>query len=149
MKTLIMAISIGIAGMVAYFVNSALPKLEPSDEPAFADATGPTQATGPSIDWSQGGAALFKANCARCHNPKLEKGLTGPALYRVQERIPGGDWIYRWIANSSQLIKEGDPYAVKIYAENNKAQMDPFPNLTKEEIDLIMGFIATYEPGMR
>jgi cytochrome c oxidase subunit 2 len=100
--------------------------------------------------WAQAdpvkGQQIFMSNCARCHNPKLEKDMTGPGLYKVQERIPGGDWIYRWIRNNNELRASGDKYANEVYAKYNKAQMDPFPNLTNEDIDHIMAWVAKYEP---
>jgi len=93
------------------------------------------------------GTELFKANCARCHNAKLEKASTGPALLGASSRIPGGDWKYRWIQNSAKLIGEGDAYAVKIWNENNKASMDPFPQLTNADIDDIFAYIDAYQPA--
>lgn len=64
----------------------------------------------------------------------------------VSSRIPGGDWIYRWVKNSAKMIEEGDPYAVKIWKENNKATMDPFPSLSEQQVDTIMDFIDSYVP---
>jgi mono/diheme cytochrome c family protein len=93
------------------------------------------------------GKIAFEGNCARCHNTRLEKEGTGPPLYGVSDRIPNGDWIYRWVANSQKLIQEGDPYAVKIWTERGKANMDPFPNLSKEVIDDIMAWIDGYSLG--
>lgn len=90
------------------------------------------------------GKEAFNTNCARCHNAALEKKGTGPALMGVSARIPGGDWKYRWVANSAKLIQEGDAYAVKIWNENNKAAMDPFPSLPKETIDDIFAWIDEY-----
>ena len=90
------------------------------------------------------GLTLFQQNCARCHNNRLEKMSTGPALLGVSNRIPGGDWIYDWVQNSTKLIQSGDPYALKIWTTNNKVTMDPFPNLTRDDIDLIMGYIDGY-----
>lgn len=104
-------------------------------------------AAAPGAGDAVNGKALFTANCARCHNAKLEKPLTGPGLYKVQERIPSGDWIYSWIANSTALIKSGDAYANKVYNENNKATMDPFPALSKQNIDDIMAYVASYQPA--
>jgi cytochrome c oxidase subunit 2 len=91
------------------------------------------------------GKVAFEANCARCHNTQLDKKGTGPALMGVSNRIPGGDWRYRWIANSAKLIQEGDAYAVKIWTENAKGAMDPFPALSKESIDDIFAWIDDYK----
>ncbi len=87
------------------------------------------------------GLTLFQENCARCHNSSLEKVGIGPALLGIGNRIPAGDWIYDWVQNSTKLIQSGDPYAVKIWTANNKVTMDPFPNLTHDDIDLIMGYV--------
>jgi cytochrome c oxidase subunit 2 len=92
------------------------------------------------------GQMLFGANCSRCHNPKLEKPSTGPALLGVSSRIPGGDWKYRWVKNSNKLIGEGEPYAVKVWTANNKASMDPMPHLTDADIDDLFAFIDAYQP---
>lgn len=147
MKTFIVIIWIGLAATIAYVVNHAYPMFSPETEDASVssgDATGSAPAS--AIDWSKGGAAVFNANCSRCHNKKLEKELTGPALYKVQERIPGGDWIYKWVHNSTALIQSGDTYANQVFAKNKKVQMDAFPNLTDAEIDQVMEFIAGYQP---
>ncbi|MBK9453259.1 MAG: cytochrome c [Bacteroidetes bacterium] len=90
------------------------------------------------------GIIAFEANCARCHNSQLEKKGTGPALYGMSQRIPGGDWLYRWIRNPSKMITDGDPYAVKIWNENGKAAMDHFPNLADSTIDAIVAWIDGY-----
>jgi cytochrome c oxidase subunit II len=93
------------------------------------------------------GQILFKANCASCHNTQLEKKLTGPGLYKVSERIPGGDWIYNWVHNSGKMIAEGDVYANKIYGEY-KSAMTAFPNIKNEEIDDILAWIEAYKPAI-
>jgi mono/diheme cytochrome c family protein len=51
-------------------------------------------------------------------------------------------WL--WIKNSSELIKSGDPQAVKVYEENNKAVMSAFPQLSNADIDNIIAY--TSEP---
>jgi cytochrome c oxidase subunit II len=93
------------------------------------------------------GKVAFAGNCARCHSAALEKKGTGPALMGVSSRIPGGDWRYEWVRNSAKLIQSGDAYAVKIYNENAKAAMDPFPALPKETIDDIFAWIDSYTVG--
>lgn len=93
------------------------------------------------------GEALFKANCARCHSAKLEKISTGPALMGVSARIPGGDWKYEWVKNSSKVIQSGDAYAIQVWTANNKASMDPMPHLTNPDIDDIFAWIDAYVPA--
>ena len=52
------------------------------------------------------GEALFKSNCGACH--KLYKPMTGPALFNVVEKYDGDyEWLYKWIKNSTALIKYG------------------------------------------
>src|SRR6476646_290611 len=87
------------------------------------------------------GKALFNANCAACH--KLDSKATGPALRNVSERHDMA-WIYKWVHNSSEVIKSGDAAAVKLFNENNKAVMTPFPQLATTDIDNIIAY--TSEP---
>lgn len=93
------------------------------------------------------GQKLFKSNCARCHNAKLENDMTGPALMGVSARIPSGDWRYEWVRNSGKLVGAGDPYAVKIFAQWNKSQMSAMPHLTNADIDDIFAWIDGYTPA--
>ena len=88
------------------------------------------------------GKALFKANCAQCHNKNMKDKLTGPALGGVQERWEGREeLLYAWIKNSQAVIASGDEYANAIYAEYNKSVMNAFPNLTDEQMESILGYI--------
>jgi len=87
------------------------------------------------------GKALFNANCAACH--KLDAKATGPALRGVASKYEMS-WIYKWVANSSDLIKSGDAAAVKVFEENNKAVMTAFPQLSTEDVDNIIAY--TSEP---
>jgi cytochrome c551/c552 len=84
---------------------------------------------------------LFNANCAACH--KLDAKATGPALRGIAAKYEMA-WLYKWIKNSSELIKSGDPQAVKVYEENNKAVMSAFPQLSNADIDNIIAY--TSEP---
>ncbi len=91
------------------------------------------------------GKALFNTNCAACHS--LDKKLTGPPLRDFETRLSDEqgldrDWINAWIRNSSAVIKSGDAYAVKIYAEYNNAAMTPMPQLSDEDIDNILAYTA-------
>jgi cytochrome c2 len=87
------------------------------------------------------GKELFNANCAACH--KLDAKATGPALRGVGSKYEMS-WIYKWVANSSDLIKSGDAAAVKVFEENNKAVMTAFPQLSTEDVDNIIAY--TSEP---
>ncbi|RLD30362.1 MAG: cytochrome C [Bacteroidetes bacterium] len=91
------------------------------------------------------GKALFNTNCAACHS--LDKKLTGPALRNFETRLSDEqgldrEWIDAWIRNSSAVIKSGDAYAVKIYAEYNNAAMTPMPQLSDEDINNILAYTA-------
>jgi len=89
------------------------------------------------------GAALFKANCASCHKP--DKDFTGPALKGWKDRIPGGDWVYKWVNNSGDL-RESEPYAKALFAKWNKVQMTAFGSqLKKDDIDAILKYVDDYK----
>lgn len=86
------------------------------------------------------GKELFSINCASCHALNLD--LTGPALAGVETRWPDKQKLYAYIRNSQAVIAE-DKYAKDLYEKWNKTLMTPFPNLTDQQIDLIMGYIKT------
>ena len=87
------------------------------------------------------GKELFNANCAACH--KLDAKSTGPALRGIGDKH-SMDWMYKWIHNSSDLIKSGDAAAIKTFEENNKIPMTHFPQLSEGDIDNIVAY--TMEP---
>ncbi len=87
------------------------------------------------------GKALFNANCAACH--KLDAKSTGPALRGVANKYDKA-WIYKWVNNSSAMVKSGDAKAVKIFEEYNKSVMTSFPQLSTADIDNILAY--TSEP---
>ncbi|MBQ4913986.1 c-type cytochrome [Maribacter sp. MMG018] len=96
------------------------------------------------------GKALFNQNCAACHS--LDRKMTGPALANVESRLAEDEgldreWLYAWIKNSPGVIKSGDAYANKIYAEYNQAAMTPFPTLTNADIDNILAYTAAPPPA--
>lgn len=83
------------------------------------------------------GEALFKSNCAACH--KLDKKAVGPALRGVGELFDR-QWLYKWIQNSQALVQAGDPTAVRLFEENNRLIMTPFPGLSETDIDNILAY---------
>ncbi len=87
------------------------------------------------------GKELFNTNCAACH--KLDAKSTGPALRGVAAKYEKA-WLYKWIHNSSDLIKSGDAQAVKVFEANNKVPMTGFPALSEAQIDDIIAY--TSEP---
>jgi mono/diheme cytochrome c family protein len=104
-----------------------------------------TEAAAPAAPAAAGdaakGKALFNSNCAACH--KLDSKATGPALRGVAEKHDMA-WVYKWVHNSSEVIKSGDPVAVKLFEENNKSVMTAFPQLSNADIDNIIAY--TSEP---
>lgn len=88
------------------------------------------------------GKALFKANCTRCHSIGTNKVL-GPGLQDVTKRVPGADWLHKWIKNNKEVLKSGDTYATKLYADNQNQDMQVFDGqLTDAQIDDIVAYIS-------
>ena len=83
------------------------------------------------------GKAIFNAQCAACH--KLDAKMTGPALRNVGAKYEKA-WLYKWIKNSSALIKSGDPDAVKVWEEYKPSVMTAFPQLSTVDIDNIIAY---------
>ena len=89
------------------------------------------------------GEALFKANCANCHKP--DKDYTGPALQGWSTRVPDAEWIYKWVANPSQMIAT-DAYSKALFEKWKPTVMPGFANLKKDEVDAIMKYVDDYKP---
>lgn len=85
------------------------------------------------------GKELFNSLCAACH--KLDSQATGPALRHVADKHDRA-WLYKWVKNSSEMIKSGDATAVKLFAENNNSVMTAFPQLSDKDIDDIMAYTS-------
>ena len=101
----------------------------------------------PSISISQeadiqAGKNLFNTNCAACH--QLNRKAVGPALSGVSEKYDK-EWLYSWIKNGTQMIKDGDPQAVAIWEEYNRAVMTNYPQFSNEQIDNILAY-TDYTP---
>jgi mono/diheme cytochrome c family protein len=89
------------------------------------------------------GKELFTANCASCHNRNMRDKLTGPALAGTEERwaaYPRAD-LYAWIRNSQSMISTGHPRATELWAQWKPAIMNPFPQLTDDQIESLLLFI--------
>ncbi len=86
------------------------------------------------------GAALFKAQCAACHSTGDNK-VIGPGLKNVHTRHDAA-WLLKWTRNSQELIKAGDPKAVKLFNDYNKTAMPSFA-LTDDEINAIFAYVKT------
>ncbi len=111
----------------------------PAPAPSAAVAAAPAAPAGGAD--AVKGKELFNANCAACH--KLDAKMTGPALRGVAQKYEMS-WLYKWIRNSTELIKSGDAAAVKISQEYNGAVMTAFPQLSDSDIDNIIAY--TSEP---
>ena len=130
-KNLIFSFAVLLALTLNSFSQTPPPATDAAATPAPA-ATGGDAAKGKE---------LFNANCAACH--KLDAKATGPALRGVANKYDKA-WLYKWIHNSSELIKSGDAKAVKVFEENNKIAMTAFPQLSEADIDNIIAY--TSEP---
>jgi len=73
---------------------------------------------------SQDGADLFKRNCAACHSIGGGR-LVGPDLAGITKKADKV-WLTKFIKNSADVIKSGDPVAVAIGKEYNNFLMPPF-----------------------
>ena len=98
----------------------------------------PVTAIDPSID----AAELFRVNCSQCHRPN--KDFVAPALKDVRQRWSDQEKLYRFIRNSQEVIKE-DAYARELFKKWNSAYMQPFPDLTDEQIKAILDYADTQE----
>ncbi|WP_396157845.1 c-type cytochrome [Flavobacterium sp.] len=130
-----------LAASLTFSFSSFSQATPPPAATATADATKAAAPAATSGGDAAAGKALFNVNCAACHN--LDKKMTGPALRGVSAKYDM-PWLYKWINNSSALIKSGDAKAIKVYEENNKSVMTAFPQLTTTDIDNIIAY--TNEP---
>jgi mono/diheme cytochrome c family protein len=124
---------LSLAFLLAFSLSSFAQDSAVAEAPA-ADAAAPAGAGDPAA-----GKALFNAQCAACH--KLDGKSTGPALRNVAEKHDMA-WLYKWVRNSSEMIKSGDPVAVKLFEENGRAVMTPFPQLSEADIDNIIAYTS-------
>lgn len=89
------------------------------------------------------GKTLFHNNCAACHNRNMRDDLTGPALGGVTKRwskYPKAD-LYHFIRDSQSMIKKKHPQALQVWQEFKPTIMNPFPNLTDEQIAALLLYI--------
>lgn len=114
------------------------------DQPAAAAPAATESAAAPAaVGDANAGKALFSANCAACH--KLDAKMTGPALRGVADKY-SREWLHSWIRNSSAMIASGDAAAVKVFNENDKKVMTPFPQLSDADIDNILAYTSQPKP---
>jgi mono/diheme cytochrome c family protein len=142
------SISRKIIFSLALMLTFSFTSLSQNATPAAPAATPATTTAAPAATATAGGdavagKALFNANCAACH--ALDKKMTGPALRGVSAKYDM-PWLYKWINNSSALIKSGDAKAIKIYEEYNKSVMTAFPALSTTDIDNIIAYTSEPKP---
>ncbi|MCA6364189.1 MAG: cytochrome c [Bacteroidetes bacterium] len=87
----------------------------------------------------EAGKKLFR-KCAVCHRTD-DKPKKGPGLKGATQRMPGGDWRYRFVRNAQEVIASGDAYATRLYVEYKRENMTAFPKLTNDQIDQIFEYI--------
>lgn len=96
--------------------------------------------------WNEG-KALFKGNCAACHNPKADG--TGPALMGVTARWEaagefkgktGKQWLYTWIKNYNDAVGSGYKYANDMLG-SRPANMNLFATLKDADIDKMLLYV--------
>ena len=108
-------------------------------------AIGPIQAQ-PS---AEAGNTVFRNYCATCHAKNMKSNLTGPALANAEENwseYPREE-LYQWIRNSQGMIAAGHPRAVELWNEYKPTVMTSFPNLTDEDIESTLMYIAAVTNG--
>lgn len=86
------------------------------------------------------GEQLFKINCAQCHRPDAD--YVGAGLRDVVSRWNNKSLLYEFVRSPQEVIAK-DPYAKALFEKWNRAFMQPFPNLTNEEIDSIFNYCNT------
>ena len=128
---------LSLAAVLSLTLNSYAQEAAPAAPTATAIAAPAAASGGDPVK----GKDIFNANCAACH--KLDAKATGPALRGVGAKYEKA-WLYKWIKNSSALIKSGDALAVKVYEENGKIAMSSFTQLSDADVDNIIAY--TMEP---
>lgn len=130
-RILMFCLALSLSFSLASFAQEAAAPAAAGAEAAAAPAEGAGDAAK--------GKELFNSLCAACH--KLDAKSTGPALRGVAEKHDR-EWLYKWVKNSSDMIKSGDAEAVKLFNENNKQVMTAFPQLSNTDIDNIMAYTS-------
>lgn len=110
---------------------------------AWAQKTDSTKAAaGGGLGDAAAGKSLFDNNCQQCHSPGADV-VVGPGLKGIMERRTI-EWLIPWVKNSQKVIASGDAYAVKIYNQYNKTQMQSF-SLSDDEIKNIFAYVKAYK----
>ena len=62
----------------------------------------------------------------------------------VTSRVPqpAEEWMHKWIKNNKAVLASGDAYAVKLFNENNKQNMDVFDGvLSDDDINSVIEYV--------
>lgn len=86
------------------------------------------------------GEELFVANCAPCHSMMRDR-VTGCGLLGITQRVPGGDWLKKFISNWEKLYRAGDPYTLKINGGRWFGMTIFESTLSDKELDKIIAFL--------
>ena len=86
---------------------------------------------------SMSGEQIYKTNCAQCH--MKGEGFIAPSLEGVEKRWANKQSLYDFIKNSQEVIQKND-YAKALFLKWNQTPMQPFPNLSSQEIDSILAY---------
>lgn len=132
--------TLGLALMLTFSMSSSAQEAAAPAAAAKVEAPAAASAAGDPVR----GKELFNTNCAACH--ALDKKMTGPMLRGVSAKHDK-KWLYKWIANSSAMIKSGDAAAVKLWEENKPAVMTAFPQLSTTDVDNIIAYTDAPAPA--
>lgn len=89
---------------------------------------------------SKEGKKLFFKHCALCHNRNMVDDMTGPALYKVEERWESKTDLIHFIQDPQTLINNNHERAVKV-AALWPSEMTAFPQLDSLAIEEILAFV--------
>lgn len=138
-KYLFYACLILVSSVTAYsFFNklSSVELISPKEEIFMTDSD-----LGSNQNPNSSGQRIFRQNCMSCH--ALDKVLNGPALRGATERGPwAGDKekFKKWLNNPAAFIPTS-AYTIALKKEFNNQIMQAFPQLTREESDLIYDYL--------
>jgi nitrate reductase gamma subunit len=90
---------------------------------------------------------IFTQRCMACHT--YGKGVkVGPDLKGVTERRERA-WLQKFIRSSQTVIASGDATAVALFQQFKQQQMPDWTDLSKEQIDSILDWLAVGGPEQR
>lgn len=88
------------------------------------------------------GEQLFKINCSQCHKP--DQDYTGPALHAAVSRWKDKAMLYEFVRNSQDIIAK-DAYAKELFKKWNNTFMQPYPDLSNEQIEAILKYCNSHD----